>query len=199
MLLALFLQTACTPSLYGVPQEDWQRLSEAQRTETIRGYNEREALRAQAALREREAALLRVQAEETTRLARVAAIHRGEAGQAGDLIRVTLQGGEARFGGKHRSFEAQALTLANGERRDIELASNDHKYFTYRATLALRYEDGVLSVDGGGAIRPQRLVIEPEWKAGKRYALNTPGPMELRNVQVTVEILPLRRGGPWGH
>ena len=49
-LLLLSLLTACTPRVFGIPEERWQQLTEEQRLEAIRGYNERELLRQQQSL-----------------------------------------------------------------------------------------------------------------------------------------------------
>jgi hypothetical protein len=55
LLLVAVVLAACTPMMYGVPLEQWDKLSEAQKLETIKGYNERQLLRQQEYLRTQEA------------------------------------------------------------------------------------------------------------------------------------------------
>jgi hypothetical protein len=48
LVLVSFL-AACTSSMYGVPQEAWERMSEAERIEAIRVYEREQEARRQAA------------------------------------------------------------------------------------------------------------------------------------------------------
>ena len=54
---------------------------------------------------------------------RVEAVHRGESGVYGDLIRITISGGSMEFYGKRMSYEPITFTLANQERRMVSLRS----------------------------------------------------------------------------
>jgi len=197
--------SACSTTHFGTSEAEWASLTEAQRSEVIRAYNEREKLReetrlAEAQRRAKETARQEEQARETARQKRVQAeaIRRGEAGQYGDLIRVSLLGGEMRIGNKHHSFAPLSFTLASGEERAFEVISNDHKYLTYRNEIHLLYDDGLLILTSTPQSGPgeARLIFEPEWRHGKRYILSTNGPLELRGVQVTVMIVPTRPVGP---
>ena len=193
---------ACTPQHFGVNEAVWRELSEEQRNEVIAQWNARERIRAETEREserrrtlqaEREAEQARERARE--REANAEAIRQGTAGHFGDLIRVSLQGGEMKLGGKHRRFAAESLSLANGEVREIEVVSTDHKYLQYRTSLFLRYEDGVLALEAGGRGKEEaRLVFEPEWRRGKQYRVDSHGALQLRDVQVSVMILPLREG-----
>lgn len=194
-LAMLLLLAACaTPSRYGVPEEEWARMSEAQRTEAIRGYNERELLREEARLRDAERRAIearakaeREQVEERLRQERIEAIRRGDAGQWGDLIRVSLQGGEMRLGGKHRLFAPVSVSLADGESRTLEIQSDESRHSTYRGNLQMSYVDGRLTLD------KSHLVFEPGWRNGRRYLLDSSGALSLRSVEVTVMVVPERR------
>jgi hypothetical protein len=190
-MVFVFWLSGCAATHFGVPEETWNRMSEPERLEAMRGFNERERLREESAQREAEA---RRSAEREQRLAqerRVRSIYEGH-GRPGDLIRVSLQGGEMRFAGKHRPYGALAFSMASGETRELEVLSATHKYMTYRATLSVRYEDGLLLIDTEeGETRASRLTFEPAWRQGKRYVLDTRGAMDLRGVEVLVMTTPL--------
>lgn len=105
VLLLLLLLTGCSSHIYGVPEEAWNALTPEQKTETIRGFNERQLLEQQARVHreEQRAAQARVEAELPLDRARrqaeqVDAIYRNEAGAFGDLIRVSVTGGTMHIG-----------------------------------------------------------------------------------------------------
>ena len=98
VLVVSSLLAACTPYMYGVPQESWNRMSGAERIEAIRVYERDQQARRQAAEErarraalERERERVRQAGLERERQERIDAIHRGE-GAYGELIRVRLQG-----------------------------------------------------------------------------------------------------------
>lgn len=192
----------CGKYLYGVPEEEWKKLSDDQRLATISGYNERERLREQtraseAARRNLELAQ-KAEAErhrQELERRRIEAIYAGEAGNLGDLIRVSLQGGDMLIGGRRRPFHPLTMRLASGESRRIEVMSNDDTYSS-RVDIILSYRDGLLLIDEA-EFRPDlavRLVYDSAWKKGGSYIINSRGNRELRNVRVNVEVIPhLRR------
>lgn len=195
ILLSYMLLTACATTHFGVSEEVWQRMSEGERMEAIRGYNERKQLQDEANQR---AAVARQEAEvreaararEAARMQeeRIRDIHAGR-GRPGDLIRVSLQGGQIFIGGKHRDYAPMAFSLASGESRYIELESNERRQAQYRARLLVTYLDGLLLIDVNERrrdSRPVRLTYQPEWRHGMRYRLNSEGPMALRDVEVMV-------------
>ncbi|MES2998513.1 MAG: hypothetical protein V4700_04240 [Pseudomonadota bacterium] len=50
LLISPFLLSACGPPLvFGIPQEQWNQLSQQQRSEVIVGYNQRKTAQAQVA------------------------------------------------------------------------------------------------------------------------------------------------------
>lgn len=194
LALLLTVLTACTPSIYGVPQTTWDTLSEPERLEAMRVYQERQiayqrAAEEQARLRALE--LERQQAREADqaqlRRQHAEAIHRGE-GVYGDLLRVRLQGGEMKFAGKHRGYQPVAFKIAEGESR--QLAVVDRKGRT--ANLQVTYDGGTLVLDGAGSgssPRAARLLYAREWREGKSYpGIASKGPLALRGVEVYVEI-----------
>lgn len=191
-LIALLLLSACATTHFGVPEEVWNRMGEAERLEAMRGYNERARLREVAAQRETEARRLAEREAAVARELRVRTIHEGR-GRPGDLIRVSIQGGEARLGGKHRAYAPLAFSLASGEARQVEVLSAEHKHMSYRAHLGVAYEDGLLLIDTAERdARAGRLTFDPAWRHGARYRLDTRGPLELRGAEVMVSTVPMR-------
>lgn len=197
---------ACTPTICDVPQPEWQKFTDEQRLEAIRGYNEREKLREEQRLRqaERQAKEAEIRAIDAHRRQenlqrQVEDIYRGDAGHYGDLIRVTIQGGQFRFGGKNRSFQPLALKIANGETKKVEIVSHE-RYATYSAELYLRYLDGVLMFDIDERFdgNLSRLVYEPGWRRGRSYVVTSPAGRGLQEAQVSVEVIPHLREGE-GH
>jgi len=204
-LLVTLTLAACGTTHFGVGEEEWARLSEPQRNEVIKSYNEREKLREETRLveaqnRAKDEAKKKEQAAEAARQSQVRAdaIRRGEAGQYGDFIRVTIQGGELRFGGKHRSYAPVALTLASGEEKILDVVSNDDKYSSYSGKLRVAYNDGTVSMDTNtynNKSGEARILFEPEWRMGKRYIVESKGQMEMKSVQVLIMIVPTRPVG----
>ena len=206
LLLLCGLQ-ACTPYRYGVPEDEWNRLSPRQQQETMRDYTERERLREierarQQELRAREEAARA--AEEQHRMReqqrRIERIHRGEAGQYGDLVRVTIRDAGIVVGGKELELEPVSFTIATGESRTIAVELTGRKKKEHR-DLQVYYQDGTLYIDGDdkGQKRASRLVYEQSWKRGASYDITTNGEAKLKKARVLVEIVPLRRHGGERH
>jgi hypothetical protein len=202
LVLASIL-TGCTPYMYGVPQENWDRMSEAERIEAMRVYEREQTARRQAAEerarrlamerereRERQAELAaqrareaereraRLAALEQARLERIESIHRG-GGAYGELIRVRLQGGRMRFGDRHHRYEPVGFTIADGETMVIRFADRRGR----EAGLTVTYANGALTIDG------LRFPYERRWGRGTQYVnIGTVGPSALQGVDVLVEI-----------
>lgn len=202
ILVVLLVLTGCSSHIYGVPEETWQQLTPEQKTETIRGYNERQLLEKQAQVyrEEQRAAQARVDAELALERARrqaerVEAIYRNEAGQVGDLIRVSVSGGTMQLGGRPRAFQGLAFKIADGESKEIPVWSDERKN-PRQGNLQVSYLDGVLLIDASPRQNWEaaRLIYDPAWKAGRTYLqVHSSGPMGLQGVQVAIEIIPLRR------
>jgi hypothetical protein len=195
LLLVVMIMAGCTPTIYGVPQERWDVMSEAERVAAMDAYRAR-----QAALQERmrEQARQRVIAEEA-RLAQEAeearlqqlqieAIYRGK-GIYGDLLRVTLHDGMLKFYGAHKPYRPFSFKIAAGEAKEIQVLSQRGK----RADLLVSYDGGNLLIDEtprSHRSQATSLVYDNAWSLGKTYPnLYGKGPLELRGVSATVEIL----------
>ncbi|GFO64291.1 hypothetical protein M1B72_12700 [Geomonas paludis] len=184
-LVLASLLTACTNYMYGVPQESWDRMSETERVEAIRVYEqeqrarrqaEEEQARRQAVERERERA--RRAALERERQERIDAIHRGE-GAFGELIRVRLQGGEIKIGDRHHHYQPLTFTIADGETRRIAVADRKGR----ETELTVTYAGGALSFEG------LRFPYDRRWGRGELYTdTGTSGPLALRGVDVFIQV-----------
>ncbi|NIQ92922.1 MAG: hypothetical protein GWO11_00955, partial [Desulfuromonadales bacterium] len=195
LTLSLAALAACTPTIYGVPQPTWDMMSEAERVEAMRIYEQRQIAYQKAReerARQRAIERRKQQAREAKaarqRQKRIDAIYRGE-GIYGDLLRVTLRKGRMRIGGKHRGYQPVSFRIANGETKKIDIYSVSGR----RATLQVTYDDGTLVFDGhgrGNRSRARRLVYERSWGQGKTYSgIRSEGPLRLRNVATYVEII----------
>ena len=193
------LLTGCATSIYGVSEDQWNKMTGAQRQATIEGYNERERLReverqkeTEREARESEVRAAEARRQEELREERVDAIYRGEAGQYGDLIRVTIQGGEMKIAGRHRYYQPVSFKIADGEAKKVQVIHGEGKYGTYDYLHAL-YQDGALYLDtyDSDVRGAQRIVYDHGWKTGKTYTgINTDRNLKFRNVQIVVEIIP---------
>jgi len=195
LMLLLLALTGCTATIYGVPQGRWETMGEQERVAAMEAYRARQTLlRQQREERARQLALERerqgaIEAEAARqRQLRVAAVHRGE-GVYGDLLRVRLEEGRLKLNGSHRAYQPIAFRIAAGESKRVEVV--DHK--GRRATLLASYDGSTLLLDespGNARSGAIRLAYEDDWEGGKTYpGLTAKGPLELRGVSVTVQVL----------
>lgn len=200
-LFAVMALAGCTPYVYGVPQPQWDKMSQTQRDETIRVYNEREYAREQA----RQAAAARQAREEEIRAAearrqeeilrqQVVGIYEGTYGQTGDLVQVTISGGQMLVAWRYQDYQPVAFKIANGETRKIDVvALPSSKYVAPdHSELLVRYQDGMLLIDGNDSSwdRAARLLYDQSWRHGGNTTVNTKSRLDLRNVKVGVKVIP---------
>lgn len=194
-LLLIMLLAACTPRIYGVPQERWETMSEQERISAMEAYKARqEALRQkraeQARLKamEKEAQLARKAEEARQRQLQIDAIYRGE-GLYGDLLRVTLEGGMLETHGHHQPFHPVAFKIAASEMKDIEIVSKRGQ----RVRLTAEYDGSNLMLDEtphSHRSTALHLPYEDAWEDGATYTgRSTKGPLELKGVDITVRIV----------
>jgi hypothetical protein len=195
MMVLMMILSACTPRIYGVPEDRWETMSRQERVAAMEAYKARqEALRQQreerARLRamEKEAQLAREAEEDRRRQMRVDAIYRGE-GLYGELLRVTLEGGMLQFHGVHKPFHPVSFRIAAGEIKDVEVVSVPGR----KARMAVSYDGGNLLLDETPKSRHSnaiRLPYEDSWETGATYPhLVAKGPLEIRGVDVTVQVI----------
>ena len=195
ILLLIMLLAACTPRIYGVPQERWETMSEQERIATMEAYQARqEVLRQQrqeqARLQamEKQAQLAREAEEARRRQLQIDAIYRGE-GLYGDLLRVNLEGGKLRIHGHHQPFHAVSFKIAAAEMKDIEIVSLNGQ----RTRMAVQYDGGNLLLDESPKSHRStaiRLPYEDSWEVGATYTNRfTKGPLEMKGVNIAVQIV----------
>ena len=201
MGLLLFILSACTPMIYGVPQETWDGMNQEQRSATIEIYKERQLAR-QIAAEERarqhaiylEEQRLMEEAEAEALRYQVEAIYRGN-GNYGDLLRVRIEKGTAYFRGQIRQYDPVAFQLAKGEIKDITIATTKNR----RVTLIAYYDGANLYLDGNKNTRQKnmsKILYDNRWSQGLTYTdVYTNNKAKLKGADVTVEIVGGKRNG----
>jgi len=200
ILLALFTLSGCANRIYGVSEEQWVTLSPSEREQTIEHYQQMELLREQRRIEEAKIAVEREKQqllEMEYRQAHVESIYAGESGIRGDLLRVTIRGGELYINGEHRHYSPVSFRIADGERKIITF-SHPHKRH-YQIDVPVEYYDGVLSFDydpDDSYDYRYNLAYEPEWRRGRYYrniTLHKHSPSKARNIEIIVEAVKLPR------
>lgn len=198
VLLLLAVLGGCAPTVFGVPEQQWSQLTEAQRQSAIDGYNERarireERWRDEAKQRAHEAQIAELEAkrQDAVRQQNIDAIYGGYGGNYGDLIQISIHGGTAYLGGKQRSYRPLAMKLANGEMRKVQIQAQDKHY---DQPFLVSYHDGLLLVDADRDEREGvRLVFDGKWRSGMNYRVDSDGHTRLRDARVYVQIIPHRK------
>ena len=197
--LILIVLYACTPMIYGVPQDTWNGMSEEQRTVTIQIYQERQLAR-QIAAEERarqhavylEEQRLMEEAEAEAMRYRVEAIYRGK-GNYGDLLRVRIENGTANFRGQIRQYNPVAFQLAKGEIKDVTITTTKNR----RVVLHTYYDGATLFLDGNKNTKNAKmsaLIYDKRWSNGLTYSdVYTNNKAKLKGADVTVEIVGEKR------
>lgn len=198
IILALFLLSSCTPRIYGVPEDQWAALSADEREQAIEHHQEIELLREQRRIEEAKVAAeqeKKQRLEMEYRQARADQIYSGERGIRGDLLRVTIRGGELYIKGKHRHYSPVSFKIADGEQKTITFYHPKKSH--YQTDVTIEYYDGVLSFDDDHNYdRRYDLVYEPEWRHGKHYrniTLNKRSHSQARNIEIIVDAVALPR------
>jgi hypothetical protein len=203
--VVLFIISTCTPLIYGVPEEQWNQMSPAQRQATIEGYNERARIQAERRLAESRRAAerarqsrIRAELEAERERERIAAIYAGRAGVTGDLLQVSISGGRMRFGSKHREYLPVSFRIANGDRKPITFRNRD-MHGHYSVTVWVEYHNGNFIFDGGtvkGDYRyAKKIIYKPAWRRCTTYARLSLGRhtvSEAENISITVQVLPIQ-------
>jgi predicted Fe-S protein YdhL (DUF1289 family) len=188
--------SGCTPSHYGVAEEDWQRMNDEDRAVVIKEYNTAKRLRTERRLEEEKARQLQEQREMHERNTYIDSIYSGQRGAFGDLLRVSFKGGKMRFPGKHREFRPFSFKIADRECKKVEFVGIKSHRSTH-SSVQVCYEGGTLLIDVAGRGQDYgagALVYEGEWSKGASYPMYTDGRAELKNVQVSVSAV-----SPQGH
>jgi len=200
IIIALFLLSSCTPKIYGITEEQWATLSADEREQTIEHHQEMELLREQRRIEE---AKIVAEQEKQQRLemeyrqAQAEQIYSGERGIRGDLLRVTIRGGELLINGRHRPFSPVSFRIVDGEQKTITF-SHPKKHH-YQTDIIIEYFDGVLTFDYDRKQQYEyhyELVYEPKWRQGMHYrnvTFNKHSRSQARNIEIIVDAVALPR------
>lgn len=197
--LSIIVFAGCATTIYGIPEDQWDKMTGEQKQAAMEGYNEQERLReierqkeAEREAREAEVRATEARRQDEVRKERIEAIYRGEAGQYGDLIRVTIQGGEMKIARRHRNYHPVSFKIADSETKKVQVVHDEGKYGT-NDELHVLYQEGILYLDTyeSDVRGAQRLVYDHDWKRGKTYAVvNSNNRLRIRNAQILIEIIP---------
>ncbi len=197
ILLALFTLSGCANRIYGISEEQWATLSTLEREQTIEHYQQMELLREQRRIEEAKIAVeqeKQLLLEMERRQAYADEIYTGKRGIRGDLLRVTIRGGELYLNGKFRSYSPVSFRIADGEQKIITFYHPQKK--RYQIDIPVEYYDGILSFDYERERYRYDLAYEPEWRHGKYYrniTLHKYSTSRARNIEIIVEAVPLPR------
>ncbi|EMS78407.1 hypothetical protein [Desulfotignum phosphitoxidans] len=172
ILLSLFALNiiGCTKKIAGIPLEDWNQLSEDEREIVLRGYNERQKIIAEERLvkaklqAEAQADKLFVERKEAiANQKKVAHIYAGE-GIYGDLLQVTVEGGQLYFYGKFKNYQPLSFRIANGESKQVSFVNQTGNGIYQEINVWMAYKDGNFIFDCG----------EKEWteKYGRKFSFS---------------------------
>lgn len=197
ILMVIVAVVGCASTIYGVPEEQWGRMSEPERAAARQAHAERQRqFEAERAERMRQEAIAaeqrRGEAEEAARRQReqVEAIHRGESGVYGDLIRITISEGTMEFYGKRFPYQPVTFTLANHEQRKVTFQSVGGRSSRI-LEVPVSYVDGTFSFDIGR--NPVRILHSPRWRTGEVHHSVNLGKHSVsdgQNVKFRIEIVP---------
>jgi len=200
IIIALFLLSSCTPRIYGVSEDQWATLSADEREQTIEHHQAMELLREQRRIEE---AKITAEQEKQQRLemeyrqAQAEQIYSGERGIRGDLLRVTIRGGELKINGQHRPYSPVSFRIVDGEQKTITF-SHPKKHH-YQTDIMVEYFDGVLTFDYDRRQHYEyryELVYEPKWRQGMHYrniTLHKHSHSQARNIEIIVDAVALPR------
>lgn len=202
IILALFFLGACTPHIFGVPEEQWAQMTLEQRNVAMEAYNEQKKINAERRLVEsrraaEEAKKARIQAELDSKREnyRLDVTHPRPTWRYGDMIRVTVDNGEMNFNGKYREYQPISFTIARGQRKALLFRRTGRK--SHNGILVwVEYRNKSLYFDVGKRGRhsdhAQRINYGRRWKSGKRYKHLLLGPhtaSQGRNLSIGIRII----------
>ena len=196
-ILLVAALAACTPTIYGVPQDRWDLMTEQERIVAMEAYKEHQiayqkAAAERARLRAEQEAARRasLELEMERRRARVEHIYSGHGANFGDLIEVTLYGGQIRLNGKKQGYQPITFKIADGEVKSIPI----HYSKGRSGELYILYENRHLWIDTdpfGKNTRSAHLIFDNSWGDGRTYAgINSHGSRDLRLVNLDIAVTP---------
>lgn len=198
VIIFTFFLNGCAPTQFGVPEEQWQQMNDEQKQLAITGYNQRQLIVEQRRLEQAKADAFNQQRqnnlkeEEVQRQQiRIDKIRNG-GGDLGDLIRVSILYCQAKLHDKYRQLNPVSIKLADGERREVEISSVTHKDRSYKKSLPVKYDDGLLTISGKSSGKKAiKLAYEQSWLKGHRYHnLSAKGAVKLKGCEIAISVIP---------
>ena len=163
-LLACLVFGGCDNYPMGLNEQQWNALNptqqaeyRARQTEIDQENNRRQEARREAEERDRRAAQEREQF-------RIAELYRHA--RQGDIITVSISGGQVAFYGKRHEFEPLAFDLVRGEHREVEFRRRG-KGETTRVEVALSEDGNTFYFDHPS--RKHYVFINKAWDRGEEY------------------------------
>lgn len=203
-LLVVFLMSinlfSCTPTIYGVSQDNWHTLSESERQQAIKHYQEIEILREKRRIEESKIELAKEKHRQLKLEARqhyVDKVYTGEAGVRGDLLRVTIFGGQVEMNGKHRHYSPVSLKIVDGEQKTVTFHHPEKR--RYKTEIKITYIDGLLTFDehqGRKRNYSYPIAYEPKWRKGAQYNninLSKRSHSHAKNISIIIDAVALPR------
>ncbi len=202
IILALFFLGACTPHIFGVPEEQWAQMTLEQRNVAMEAYHQQKKINAERRLAEsrraaEEAKKERIQADLAAKRDNYPfhVSHPQKTWRYGDMIRVTVDNGEMDFKGKYREYRPMSFTIARGQRKAVVFRRSGRK--SHHGILVwVEYRNKSLYFDVGKRGRhsdhAQRINYGRRWKSGKRYKHLLLGPhtaSQGRNISIAIRII----------
>ena len=202
ILLALFLFSSCAPHVFGVPEEQWARMTTEQRNVAMEAYYRQQKINAERRLAEsrraaEEAKMARIRAERDAELEphhpQVTPLP--SSWRYGDLIRVTVDGGEMNFDGRYREYQPLSFTIFRGQRKALVFRRTGRKAHL-ALTVWVEYRNNTFYFDIGKRGRhrehAKQINYRGRWKTGKKFkhlSLDSHTASKARNISIAIKML----------
>lgn len=191
-LSASVILSGCSARVYGVPKEEWQRMSPAEQHQARAAYQERMRLYEERRLYE--AKQRAHEAELKAQKAREEAPRqtRQQHAQTPAIIHFSLDQGTIYIAGRHHSFRPVSVELRDGESKHLQLVTTDERK-SHHVQLVCSYEEGVLKLSNGKSrVHVQKFSYDKQWQHGRHYKnLTLSGGVGLRGGVMRVASGPL--------
>lgn len=172
-VLLLLALVGCASYPMGLTKEKWEALSPEQQTEYQTKQNQIDEQQRQTREARRQELLHQQAEQERQQNARLAAIYANP--QLGDIIVVTIEGGEMGIGDRHR-YQPVQFELARGEVKELIFRRLDQPAFFRQIQVQLNEEGNSFYFDPGMG---QIQLSDDGWRSGRTYY-----PPEVKEVKV---------------
>ncbi len=197
LIASLAVMSGCAQYPMGLNQDQWQSLSPEQQADYTARQQAIDAERAkQAAIRREEQARLAAERERAEQ-ERLEAAYRHA--RYGDIIVVTVEGGEIAFGGKRHPYEPIAFELVRGERKEVRFSRLGRHHQTTGIVMRLSEDGNTFYFDEPA--RKRIVITNNGWDRGRTYGdfpviENRDGRSEAMGISIRIAYKPV---GPRHH